>query len=121
MFKGFILSESLSNATILNDYQQLHVKVEKHDDPKYPKFWHLFKLSIPENKIDEVSKIISDNIKDEWYAHFWNESKVCIIFQGKIFWISREEQWSSEEYKEVVNYAVKAGIDKRYLDFKIED
>ncbi len=121
MFKGFILSESLKNAVILNDYEILSVKVEKHNDPKYPEFWHLFKLSIPENKIDEAAKIISDNIKNEWYAHFWNKNKVCIIFQNKIFWIPREKQWSSKEYKEVINYAVKIGIEKKYLDFKIED
>ena len=121
MFKGFILSESLNNADILNDYKQLYVKIEKHNDPKYPKFWHLFKLSIPENKIDVVAEKISNNIKNEWYAHFWNKSRVCIVFQNKIFWIPREKQWSSEKYKEVVNYAVRAGVEKGYLDFWIED
>lgn len=121
MFKGFILSESLNNATVLNNYKQFSVKVEKHNDPKYPKFWHLFKLSIPESKIDKVVKKISNSIKNEWYAHFWDKNKVCIIFQNKIFWIPREKHWSSEKYKGVVKYAVKSGIDKKYLDFWIDD
>ncbi len=121
MFKWFVLSESLSDATIVNDYEKIYVKVQKHDDPKYPEFWHLFKLTTPATEIDEVVKTISEYMKDEWYAHFWNKDKVCIIFQRKIFWIPRENQWSSDEYREVVNYAVKNGVDKKYLDFKLED
>jgi len=121
MFKGFVLSESLSNPTILNGYKHLYIKVEKHNDPKYTKFWHLFKLSIPDSQVNKIAKMIAINIRDEWYAHFWNKEKVCIIFQNKIFWIPKEMPWVSKKYYEVVEYAVEHGINKKYLDFKIED
>ncbi len=121
MYKGFILSESLSDATALNNYKKIYVKAEKHDDPKYPEFWHLFKLSVPDEEIDQVADAVSKNIKNEWYAHFWNDNKLVVIFKNKIFWVKREDTWSSDEYNKAVDYAVSQGIDKRYLDFKIEE
>ena len=121
MYKGFILSESLSDATALNDFKKIYVKVEKHDDPKYPKYWHLFKLTVPDDNIDKAVDVVSKNIKDEWYAHFWNDNKLVVIFKGKIFWIKREDKWPSDEYNKVVDYATSHCIDKRYLDFKIEE
>ncbi len=121
MFKGFVLSESLNDPTILNNSDLIYIKVEKHEDPKYPKFWHLYKISVSDEDMPELSEELAKNIKNEWYTHFWDKNKVYIILKDKVFCIPREENWNSKEYKLVIDYAIQHGINEKYLGFKIED
>jgi len=122
MFKGFILSESLQDPTLLNNFKKIYVKVESHpESDDYPSFWHLFKIEISDEEIEKVVDKFAKSIKLRWYAHFWNDKKVYIIFSNKVFKIPREEEWSSKEYQNVKKYALSVDIDERYLDFKIED
>ena len=60
MYKGFILSESLENPIILNNYKTIYVKIENHPESESP-YWHDFKV--------EVEDIESFLIED-W---FWGQ------------------------------------------------
>lgn len=124
MYKGFVLSESLKNPLILNDFEKIYVKVEHHPeaDASYPKIWHDFKLSIQDEDMDSVAETISKEIKETWYAHFWNNDTVYVILPNKIFKIPKEpKRWKSKEYQELKEYAIKNGVEEHYLDFWIED
>lgn len=122
MFKGFVLSESLKDPLILNDYKKIYVTVEHHPESNEFPFWHLFKIEVEGKDIEQVAKRFSKELKERgWYAHFWNDNIVYICFPNKIFKIRREEKWSSKEYEEVKRYAIKIGIEERYLDFWIEE
>jgi len=123
MYKGFVLSESLKNPMILNDFEKIYVKVEHH--PEYtsePKIWHDFKLKIEDNDIDKVANLLSEQIKDTCYAHFWNDKEVYVILPNKVFKIPKEpKKWQSKEYQELKKYAVSHNVEEQYLDFWIED
>lgn len=121
MFKGFVLSESLKDPLVLNDYKKIYVTIERHTESKEHPFWHLFKIEVEDKDIEQVAERFSKEIKNKWYAHFWNDNIVYICFLNKIFKIRREEKWSSEEYEKVKRYAIEIGIEERYLDFWIED
>ncbi len=121
MYKGFVLSESLKNPLILNDFEKIYVKVESHPEAKL-KIWHDFKLKIEDNNIDNAVKVFAEQIRNNWYVHFWNDNIVYIILSNKIFKIPKEpKQWQSKEYQELKEYAVSHGVEERYLDFWIED
>lgn len=120
MFKGFILSESLKNPTILNVLKKIYVKVEKHTESDIP-FWHLFKIEIQEEKIESITKIISSEMKESWYAHFWNGQIVYIVFSNKVFEIPQERKWLSPRFQEAKQYGIEHGVEERYLDFWIEE
>jgi len=124
MYKGFIVSESLKNLTILNDFEIIRVIVEHH--PEFegePKIWHDFNLKVDDNKILEVCNKIAKEIKEEWYAHFWDDNKVYVVLPDKVFKMPREDgNWQSLEYQECKKYAIKHGVDQRYMtNFLIED
>ena len=122
MFKGFILSESLEDPTILNNFKKIYVKVEHHTKSEdYPPFWHLFKIEVGEEEIEKVVGQFAKAIKPKWYAHFWNDKIVYVVFLNKTFQIPLEKVWSSKEFQEAKNYALSVGIDEMYLDFKIEN
>jgi hypothetical protein len=122
MFKGFVLSESLNDPTILNDFENIYVKVESHPESEL-KYWHLFKLKIKDEDIEDAVKLILKNIKKEWYAHFWNGKVVYICYSNKIFKITQQKkrEWNTKEYYEAKNYGIQQGIAERYLDFWIEE
>ena len=121
MFKGFILSESLNNPVILNDFRKIYVKIEVHPESKDAHFWALFKVEIDDKDIKKVVEKVSQEMKIGWYAHFWNGITVYITFTNKIFIIPQEKKWQSKEYQEVKEYGVKNGVGAKYLDFLIED
>ncbi|VVB60462.1 Uncharacterised protein [uncultured archaeon] len=121
MFKGFILSESLNNPTILNDFRKIYVKVEDHPESKNARFWHLFKIEIDEKDIEKVAQKTSKELKYGWYAHFWNGKFVYISFVNNVFKIPQEKKWSSKEFQKVKEYGAKNGVEEGYLDFWIEE
>ncbi len=124
MFKGFVLSESLKNPVILNGFEVIRVIVEHH--PEFegePKICHDFKLKIDDDKIVEVCNKISKEIKEEWYAHFWNDDILYVVLPDKVFKMPREDgDWKSPEYQECIKYAIQHNVEQRYMkDFLIED
>ncbi len=121
MFKGFILSESLRDPTVLNNYKYTYVQIQKHPESQEYPFWHLFKIEIIDEDITMVADLIAKEIKHNWYAHFWNGEVVYIVFSEKIFTIPHETHWSSKEFHQVKKYGMEHGIMERYLDFWIED
>ncbi|MBU3957717.1 MAG: hypothetical protein KKB25_01440 [Nanoarchaeota archaeon] len=124
MFKGFVLSESLKDPTILNGFATEKVIVENHSEFEGElKIWHDFKLKIKDEDINSVCGKIAKQIKEEWYAHFWNENTVYVVLPDKIFKMPRESGvWKSSEYLECKKYAMKHGVEERFLtDFLIED
>ena len=121
MIKGFVLSESLNDPLILNTIEKIYVKIESHNDPAYPAFWHLFKLSVAEKDVHGVVEAISEQMKTGWYAHFWNEKYLFICLSGQSFCIDRMASNYHNKLAEAKKYAESIGIESQYLDFYIED
>lgn len=123
MYKGFVLSESLKNPVILNNFEKIYVKVEHHPENKIgPKIWHDFKLKFKDKDIIKITYFFSEQIKEKWYAHFWNNNEVYVVFSNKVFKIPKEpKEWQSKEYQEVKKYALAHGIGGKYLNFWIEE
>ncbi|OGF63247.1 hypothetical protein A3C77_04485 [Candidatus Giovannonibacteria bacterium RIFCSPHIGHO2_02_FULL_45_13] len=121
MFKGFVLSESLKNPTVLNKFDKIKVIVERH--PEYPPvpIWHDFKLKITDKDVNKTLNIFAREMKDAWYAHFWNKKILYVVLPEKIFKMPLEKELKSKEYKKCREYAAKHGVEERYLNFWIED
>jgi len=121
MCKGFVLSESLENPTLLNNFRKIYVRVEEHPESPEMPFWHLFKIEIEDGKIAQVAERFAAAMKHGWYAHFWNDEDVYVCLPKKVFLIPREVQWTSERYQRVKQYGMELGVEERYLNFRIED
>ena len=84
MYKGFILFESLNNPIILNSLEKIYVQVEDNEGQK-PRFWNDYKVRVPDDQIDQVTQKLSQEMKNGWYSHFWNEKEIVVILPNKVF------------------------------------
>jgi hypothetical protein len=121
MLKGFILSESLKNPILLNVFAKIYVRVEEHPESPSSPYWHLFKVEVGEEEIERTLQGISHEIKEGWYAHFWNADTVYVIYSEKVFRLPRERKWESEKYLQAKQYGMEHGVEEKYLDFWIEE
>jgi hypothetical protein len=122
MFKGAVLSESLNNPALLNDFRKTQVHIEEHpESPEIP-FWHLFKVEVADEEIEHITEQLAAEMKLGWYAHLWDADVVYVVFAQRVFKLPREDRWSSAEYQEAKQYGIEyGGVDERYLDFCIDD
>ncbi len=122
MYKGFVLSESLKDPIVLNSLEKIYVEVECHPEYKgEPKIWHNFKLKVEDENIIFVTELLAGQMKDTWYAHFWNDAEVYVVLPKKVFKIPKEQKWQSQEYRGLKKYALEHGVEEQYLEFWIED
>ena len=110
-YTGIIIKESLSNISILKKTKILNLEIT--DDEKPEDRWHIYKVKITLDKI----KLLSKYIIKEWYAHFWLDDELIVVYKDKIFHatISDEKTW--EEAKE---YGRKQNIIEEQLDFGLD-
>ncbi|MEK7118535.1 MAG: hypothetical protein AAB869_02885 [Patescibacteria group bacterium] len=111
----------MKDPTVLNAFDQIRVKVEKHPEYLPKPLWHDFKLKISDKSIRKSLEIFAKEMKKGWYAHFWNKTTLWVVLPRKIFRMPREKVWKSQEYQKCRNYAAKHGVEKQYLNFWIED
>jgi len=120
-FTGTIIEESLEDKSVLKDVKILETRVEdvvdEHKTPWLRK-WTLHKVEVPENKVDEVSKKISEAIDEShdhpWYADYKNNEWHYIIFPHKIFKIARADAGG---YAAAKRYGLSLGIPPHQVDF----
>lgn len=108
MFYGFTESESFEDPTILNNFTHHKVVIEKLADGKG--FWHIFILEISDEQIHDVVKLISNNLKPDWNAMFYNDKTLYAVFRKKIFRLPMKEHWDLKDYEEVKQYAKDADV-----------
>lgn len=120
-YKGTIIEESLEDKDVLGDVKILSTKVEPvvkaHQTP-WLKQWTLHKVEVDEDKVDEVSKKISESIDSKhnhsWYADYKNDKWHYIIFPNKIFKIDRKD---AGQYAQARKYGISLGIPEYQVDF----
>lgn len=77
--------------------------------------WHLYKVDVSENQIEELSNQLKT---EKWYAHFWDDQNILVVYPGKTFKISRRDKTT---WKPAINFGLALGIPKEQLDFLIEE
>lgn len=116
-YTGVIIEESLFDKGVLSKVKIVKTEIEKvtkkHKTP-WIKQWTLHTIEIKESDADAVAKKLSKSFDAEhsWYADFKNEKFHYVIFPGKVFKVTKKEQ-----YKEVTKYGVSLGIPEYQLDF----
>ena len=118
MFKGIIELESLNRTDILDDVNIIQ-KFEEHHPEATIKHWHGLKLEVNEAFIESVTEKISKSIKHDWYAIFWNENEVLVVFSNKIFRLSHTVV-KSGNYDEIKSYGEKQGVQKEFINLQKE-
>lgn len=123
-YKGVIIEESLGNKAVLKKVKILGTKVEnvipKHKTPWLTQ-WTLHTVEIPEEKADEIAKIISESIDPshpQWYADFKNDKFHFIVYNGQMF---KVDLLNPALYKDAKEYGISIGIPEYQVDFAPKD
>ncbi len=108
-YHGIIVEESLKDKSILNKIIKLGSKVA--DDADFT----LLRVEVEEEKIEEIIKLVQRNLvtRPVYYAHFYRDDELIVIFPEKIFRITpNKETWT-----EAVEYGKSVGVPKEQLSF----
>ena len=120
-YQGIIIEESLEDKDVLKEMNIIKTKVdivtEKHQTP-YLEQWTMHTVYIPEEQAkdiaEKISKSLSSDHSDDWYADFKNDKTHFIIFKNKVFCIDRT---SKQQYEEARKYGISIGIPEYQVDF----
>lgn len=99
-YKGTIVKESLSDLSVLDFFKILKEEAIGSDDD----LWHLIKVRGSLKNIEKLKSFIKYG---PWYANFWTNKKIVIVFKNKL--VTNE--------KEAMAYGLSIGIPKKQLDF----
>ncbi len=130
-WKGWIIDKGLKDKFILSKLNVINSKIEENMEGDEKQIWTLYTIKISNEKIDEVSKVLENLIKTEYYTHFTNGKELIIIFSGKSFKIKlnsvgKETNYGISDFeaktedKKIWQSAVEYGttngkVDPRYL------
>ena len=120
-YRGDIIEESLSDASILDSVNIVSTRVEKvtekHKTP-WLKQWTLHTIDVPEANAAALAEKLSRGLEgNHWYVDYKNDDTHYIIFPSKVFKVNRQVP---EEYKPVVSYGLSLTIPRHQLDFSPE-
>lgn len=118
-YKGVIIEESLTDTSIIEELEIVQTEVEKvterHGTTWLDK-WTMQTVLIPEGKIDEYAKRLSNLIDvshcSDWYCDFRNEKYHYVIFSNKVFKLDKSNK---NDYDEMRKYAVALGLPEAQL------
>lgn len=105
VYHGIIVKESLNEKIIKN----LKILGEGQG-----KDFLLLKIEVPIKLIEKIINIIQKSLKVKYYAHFFRENELIIVYKDKIFYITPNKT----TWKAAVDYGLSIGIPLRQLSFK---
>lgn len=111
-YEGCIIEESLESTEIINLFKIIKteiVPVIEASATPWLENWTMHIVEINEDNIEDVVVKLKNSLKTEqnWYADLKNNDFHYIIFNDKIFKVSRS---SKEQYNEVYQYGLARGI-----------
>jgi hypothetical protein len=113
-WKGIIIAEGLSDPTVINNFTVYKVWISEYGKPIDYKGnigrWDGYYVKCSRKEINELQSFILKG----WYAHFWKNDKLLIVYNDKQFEVDRNDK---STWKEAIRHGKKQGIPENELDF----
>ena len=113
-WKGGIIAEGLSDPTIINKFSVYKATITKDNMPiDYEGNigrWHGYEVRCSREEID----VLQPYILRGWYAHFWNEDKIIVVYNDKQFKLLKDDK---SIWGEAIEHGKAQGIPENELDF----
>jgi hypothetical protein len=107
-YHGILVDKSLNDQGFLKKFEILSKRFSNS------RSWFLLKVRVASSKIDKAIKEIQQNLKENYYAHFYREGELIIVFKQRVFKVKPDES----TWKEAVEYGLSVGIPMDQLDMK---
>ena len=110
VYHGILLDVEFEDTNFLNTFTIFAKRKSTQNE------WMLYGVIVEENKIDETVKAVQENLRSNkpYYAHFYKDDKLIIVFKKKIFVTSIDKT----TWTEAIEYGLNLGIPREQLDFK---
>jgi hypothetical protein len=113
-WKGGIIAEGLTDRTIINDFTVYEATISDDNMPLdyegHVGRWHGYGVMCSREEIDALQPYILPG----WYAHFWCEDTIVVVYHDKIFEFARGDETAWHEVRE---HGRAQGIPEDELDF----
>lgn len=116
-WKGGIIAEGLSDPTVINKFSVYGATISEDNMPiDYEGNigrWHGYDVRCSREKIDTLQPYILHG----WYAHFWNEDRIIVVYNDKQFELMKND---TSTWKEAIEHGKAQGIPENKLDFSTD-
>lgn len=115
MYKLGVIEESLADSAALEDLKPYYFSQRIENVPEDTVLvWHTNEFHIPDEKIEDICKMLSICILPAWYIHAFSENALFVVLCGKYFLISPERDKS---WDEMIEYGTaEAEVEKHFLE-----
>lgn len=115
MYKLGVIEESLADSAALGDLKPYYFSQRIENVPEDTvSVWHTNEYHIPDEKIEDICKMLSICILPTWYIHAFSENALFVVLRGKYFLISPERDKSWDEMIEYGTAGVE--VEKHFLE-----
>jgi hypothetical protein len=115
-WKGVLISESLEEPSLINDFAVFKARISKKDldlgNGKQGR-WHLYHVYAASSQVDNLTS----QVRPGWYCHFWQGDNLIVVYPGKQFKMKVHDK---STWKEAIKFGVSSGIPEKELDFPTE-
>jgi len=118
MYFAVIDTESLKDPRIINSFQISKVVVEYEPNSEVNKYHHIFFLKIKSYEIENKINLIAKEMKDGWFAFFWDNQFLFIAFNKQTFKVNQAMLEKDKQYLQAQDYGRSVGIQDEFLNFK---
>ena len=109
LWHGILLDMEFSDPNFLNQFK-IFAKRKSKSNP-----WTLFGIEVVNNEIENVINTLQQHLKIDkpYYAHFYNDEVVIVIFKEKIFRVSSH----ASTWTQIIEHGKSLNIPEEQLDF----
>lgn len=113
-WKGSIIAEGLSDPTVMNNLSVYRAVItEDNKETDYEGTvgrWHCYNVRCSGEQIDALQPYILRG----WYAHFWKDDKITVVYNDKQFELEKNDK---STWKEAIEHGKAQGIPENELGF----
>jgi len=113
-WKGGIIAEGLSDPTVINKFSIYGATITEANMPidyeGHIGRWHGYDVRCSRDEIDTLQRYILHG----WYAHFWEEDTIVVVYNDRQFELARNDK---STWREAIEHGKAQGIPEEELGF----
>ena len=117
-WRGVVIAEGLNDPALINDLQVTKAFITGDDQPLDEDGtqgrWHLYWVDVSDDQID----LIQATTRYAWYAHFWQDDRLLVVYNDARFDLHRHDQ---STWQAAIDHGLEQGLRREWLDFPTDD
>ena len=108
-YHGIVLDKSIRDESMIKRFKILG---SRHSSTNP---WIMYLVEVDAGNLDHETRVLQKNMKPRFYAHFYRDSELRVVFPDKIFIANVNDKGSWHAFQD---YGLKLGIPKEQLECK---